>query len=109
MSGFMLVTGASGFIGRRCCEELAKRGQSVKGLVRQPNSGTPVGVEVVTGDLLDRPCLRDALRGAETVIHLAARVHQTRETAPDPLREYRRVNVEGTQMLLEEARRAGVR
>jgi Nucleoside-diphosphate-sugar epimerases len=51
----------------------------------------------------------EALQGAETVIHLAARVHVMRESAGDPLAEFRRVNTSGTQTLARQAARAGVR
>lgn len=59
-------------------------------------------------DVLDPAALRPALAGADTVVHLAARVHVMGETTPDPLAEFRRANVEGTRILLEEAVRAGV-
>ena len=49
------------------------------------------------------------LAGADAVIHLAARVHQMRESEKDPLAEYRRVNVELTSKLARSAAAAGVR
>lgn len=60
-------------------------------------------------DLLDRAAVQRAVRGAETVIHLAARVHVMADRSADPLAEYRRTNVEGTRLLLEESLAAGVR
>ncbi len=59
--------------------------------------------------LLDRAGIATAMRDVDTVIHLAARVHMMRETSASPLTEFRRVNVEGTRVLLEEAIRASVR
>jgi UDP-glucose 4-epimerase len=50
-----------------------------------------------------------ALDGADAVIHLAARVHIMRDTARDPLAEFRRVNTEGTLNLARQAADAGVR
>ena len=50
-----------------------------------------------------------ALDGVTTVIHLAARVHVTRDTAADPLAEFRRVNVAGTERLALQAAARGVR
>jgi nucleoside-diphosphate-sugar epimerase len=50
-----------------------------------------------------------ALQGVDTVIHLAARVHVMRDTASDPLGEFRRVNASGTARLARQAARAGVR
>ena len=50
-----------------------------------------------------------ALNGVEVVIHLAARVHVMKDTSVDPLAEFRRVNVQGTENLARQAVRAGVR
>lgn len=50
-----------------------------------------------------------ALAGVEVMVHAAARVHVMRESAADPLSEFRRVNVDGTVRLAREAAAAGVR
>jgi nucleoside-diphosphate-sugar epimerase len=50
-----------------------------------------------------------AMNGVDSVVHLAARTHVMRDTAADPLAEYRRINVTGTQALAEAAQAAGVR
>ncbi|HEV2733657.1 MAG TPA: NAD-dependent epimerase/dehydratase family protein, partial [Longimicrobiaceae bacterium] len=82
----------------------------VRGAVRSPSASLPPGVRPSpVRDLADRAGLAAALAGADTIVHLAARVHVMRETDPDPLRAFREVNVEGTRVLLEEAARAGVR
>ncbi|HEX2190363.1 MAG TPA: NAD-dependent epimerase/dehydratase family protein [Longimicrobiaceae bacterium] len=108
--GPVLVTGATGFLGGHLCEALLARGVPVRGLVRGPGSRLPAGVEPAhAADLLDREALRRAVAGAEAVVHLAARVHVMRDGAEDPLAEFRRVNVEGTRVLLEEVVAAGVR
>jgi nucleoside-diphosphate-sugar epimerase len=105
-----LVTGASGFLGRHVAAHLLARGHRVRGLVR-PDGGAPAeGVEAAPAEgLHDRAAVARALDGADTVVHLAARVHVMRDDAADPLAEFRRVNVEGTRTLLDEAVRAGVR
>jgi nucleoside-diphosphate-sugar epimerase len=59
--------------------------------------------------LHDREGMRRALAGVDAVVHLAARVHVMRDAAADPLAEFRRVNVDGTRALLEEAIQAGAR
>jgi uncharacterized protein YbjT (DUF2867 family) len=60
----ILVTGATGTIGRQVIEQLVKRGADVRALVREPaKANLPAGVTVVQGDLLDV----DALRGAFSV------------------------------------------
>lgn len=107
--GPILVTGASGFIGRHLSETLVAGGENVVGLTRGPNPIPVSGVRTaLTSDLLDRDSLRQALSGIETVVHLAARVHARPQGRQDPESECRRLNVDGTRVLLEECVAAGV-
>lgn len=99
-----LVTGASGFIGWHVVEVLLSRGWSVRVLVRshdarQRLAGWPV--EVVFGDLQDGTGLDTAIRGVNAVFHVAALYSLARRD----IREMYRVNVEGTQRLLEALKR----
>lgn len=68
-----LVTGGTGFIGSHLLEKLLALGQPVRCLVRPKSVARriPSGVETAPGDLADGSGLDDALRGADTVIHLA--------------------------------------
>jgi uncharacterized protein YbjT (DUF2867 family) len=69
----ILVTGATGNVGRNVVEQLVKRGAEVRVLVRNPEkAGFPTGVEVVQGDLLDVDALRIALSGVSTLFLLNA-------------------------------------
>jgi len=69
----ILVTGASGQIGRRVVEQLVKRGVRVRALVRNPaKADFPASVDVVQGDLLDPDSLRSAYRGVSTLFLLNA-------------------------------------
>lgn len=104
-----LVTGAAGFLGGFVARALADSGADVRALVRRPGSAPAGTEEAPAGDLTDRAAVRTALSGVDTVVHLAARVHVMRDAARDPLAEFRRVNVEGTRTLLQEAASAGVR
>ena len=100
----ILVTGSTGFIGRPLCRALLAAGATVRGGSRQGGAHPVPGVERVSiGDPLDRSSVRAAVAGADAVVHLAARVHVMRETAADPLAEFRRANVEATRVLGEEA------
>ena len=102
-----LVTGATGFLGSHVARALAARGDTVRVLVR-PSSDLRAldGLEAerVTGDLRDSASLGRALEGVQRVFHVAA---DYRLWARDP-REIHESNVNGTQNLLDGARRAGV-
>jgi nucleoside-diphosphate-sugar epimerase len=105
----VLVTGASGFVGRAVMARLAGDGHAVRAAVRRPMRDWPGVVEdVIVGDLTPTTRWHDALASVDTVIHLAARVHVMHDAAADPLAEFRRVNVEGTLNLARQAAAAGV-
>lgn len=103
------MTGANGFIGRHLTQSLLSHGNSVVGVARGPAPIPVPGVETAFArDVMDGEAIRHALAGATTVIHLAARVHAEPEGADDPASECRRVNVDGTRLLMESAISAGV-
>ncbi|MFA4841788.1 MAG: NAD-dependent epimerase/dehydratase family protein [Agrococcus sp.] len=97
----VLVTGASGFLGRAVAAELVAAGHDVRTLQRRP-SQVP-GATDVLGSLTDAAVVERAVAGVGGVVHLAAKV----SLAGDPA-EFRAVNVDGTRTLLDEAERAGV-
>jgi len=103
----VLVTGANGFVGRALCEALAASGHRVKRALRMAQPGAPDAVAV--GDIGGDTDWRSALEGISSVVHLAARTHVLREAAADSLAEYRRVNLDGTRRLAQQAGQAGVR
>jgi NADH dehydrogenase len=100
----VLVTGASGFIGRALGRYLVAAGHEVRALVRRATEvGIPAEAERVTGDLLDARSLDRAVEGMAGVVHLACATGVARE------RVARAVNVDGTRWLLEAAQKSGVR
>lgn len=106
----ILVTGANGFLGRAVVEHLKARGRKVRAAVRRDAGGWPAGVEAVpVGDLSDATDWSAALRGVNAVVHCAARAHVLKDTAADPLAQFRAVNTDATLALARQAAAAGVR
>lgn len=100
----VLVTGATGFIGRHLCAMLDEEGTNVVRAVRRL-----VPTAVVVGNVDGQTGWSAALRSVDVVVHLAARAHILKETAEDPSAEFRKVNVEGTLNLAHQAVTAGVK
>lgn len=106
----ILVTGASGFIGRSLCVFLKGKGYYVRAAVRnriQDISGVDDYVQV--GDIDQKTDWQQALTGVDAVIHLAARVHIMDDKADNPVEAFRKVNVFGTENLARMAVKAGVK
>ncbi len=99
-SGTVLVTGSAGCIGRAAVRALVAAGFPVRGFDRVPTPGTP---DAVVGSLTDVEAVRRAVRGAETVIHLAATPDDD-----DFLAKLVPNNIVGVYHVMEEARQAGV-
>jgi len=100
----VLVTGASGFVGRHMTLALARNGWAVRRAVRTPSGSDD---EVVVGSIGPSTEWREALAGVDAVVHLAARVHHQYDKHAVEL--YRNVNIEGTLHLARNAASAGVR
>lgn len=102
----VLVTGATGAVGRAVTRMLADAGAEVHVLVRRP---TPVDGASAThvGDITQPSSLAAALQGCDAVVHLAALLHITTPTAALDA-EYRRVNDEATGALVAASGAAGV-
>jgi NADH dehydrogenase len=100
LSGPILVTGASGFVGGWLTHHLLEQGHSVLALSRHPPPRqerlTPVQGDVVTGQGLE------AVKSAAAVIHLVGIIREHGEST------FEKVHVEGTRNVLAAAREAGV-
>ncbi|MGH2411048.1 MAG: SDR family oxidoreductase [Chloroflexota bacterium] len=103
----MLITGATGYIGRHLVARLIARGEHPRCLTRPGvgKRGLPDGAEPAVGDLGDPASLEAATKGVTAVVHLAAMVANLKQTKTV---SYRGVNDEGTANLVRAARRAGV-
>ena len=107
----VLVTGATGFVGRCLVPDLFVAGYGVRASVRAPatvkwlNNVDTVAIAGINGQT--DWCM--GLDGVDTVVHLAARVHVMHDSAADPLAAFRAVNVAGTARLARAAAQVGVR
>jgi len=103
-----LITGATGFVGSALAHKLLARGERVRVLVRATadrRNLESLAVEIALGDLTDPASLAAAIRGCDTLFHVAA---DYRLWVPDPTAMFQS-NVEGTRRLMIAAAEAGVR
>jgi UDP-4-keto-D-QuiNAc 4-reductase len=104
-----LITGATGFVGSALCQLLESSAHTVYGVVRNADAQLPSSVKPILissiADLASHPILSSI----DVVIHLAARVHQMKDTSADPLSEFRSINTQATKDLAIAAATAGVK
>ncbi|MBL4678804.1 MAG: SDR family oxidoreductase [Mucilaginibacter sp.] len=103
----ILVTGATGFIGRQLCFVLAERGYHVKALCRNISHPYLIhhpNIEPVKGDILDKASLAQATQDCTYVFHTAAMAKMWARNVND----FQETNVTGTRNVLEAAREADV-
>ena len=107
MAPTIFLTGGGGFVGAQLLDAFARRGDAVVALDRSGSilrhAQRPGNIRVVTGDLLDASTYQEALSTADVVVHLAASTGKATE------QEHSRVIALGTEVLIEQCRRAGVR
>jgi len=118
----VLITGAAGFIGSHLCERLIDDGLNVIGLdnfddfynpdIKRSNISECLSsgrFELVEGDIRDAKCVESILVNGDidVIVHLAAKVG-VRQSIEDPV-EYQDVNINGTVVMLEAAKKHGVK
>jgi NADH dehydrogenase len=101
----ILLTGASGTVGSALLRRLTAEREPVRCLVRDPRrlGDKRVRVQIALGDLVDPPSFRNALRGVDTVVHLAASIRD------EPRASIEELNAVATLRLVRAAERAGAR
>jgi uncharacterized protein YbjT (DUF2867 family) len=101
----ILLTGATGTIGTALLRRLTAAGEPVRCLVRDPRGlgDQRVRVQIALGDLANPPSFRNALRGVNTVVHLAAAIRD------EPHASLEELNAVATLRLVRAAERAGAR
>ncbi len=100
----VFVTGGSGFIGSHLVESLLGRGYEVRALAHRSPLPPASRLEIVSGDICNRETLSRALEGVDILFHLASAVG----SAVMGREEFRRINILGTECVLEAARRSRV-
>jgi uncharacterized protein YbjT (DUF2867 family) len=99
----LLLTGATGLVGSAVLRRLVGEGEDVRCLVRNPRrlGAQRVRVQIALGDLADPPSFRNALRGVQTVVHLAASIRD------QPRGSIEELNGIATWRMVEAAERSG--
>jgi dihydroflavonol-4-reductase len=107
-AAMILVTGAGGHIGNVLVRELVIRGQKVRALLLDGEDSTPLkglDIEIMEGNILRPADLARAMQGVDTVYHLASMI----SISPGMDEIMRRINIEGTQNVIDAVRAAGVK
>src|SRR4051794_7793704 len=101
----ILLTGATGTVGSALLRRLTAQGRQVRCLVRDPRrlGDQRVRVQIALGDLANPSSFRNALRGVDTVVHLAASIRD------QPRASIEELNAVATMRLVRGAERAGAR
>lgn len=101
----ILITGATGLVGRHLLTRLLRQGYRVRGMTRSRAKASEMeklGCEAVVGDIRDDHALTQAVSGIQSIVHLVAILRPWRDLT------YESVTVKGTQLVVAAAQRAGV-
>lgn len=105
----ILVTGASGFVGKKLCVYLKEQGHQIVAAVRDETKRVDGIHCIFIGSLDGKTDWGPALEQVDAVIHLAARAHILSERSKDPLNEFRLANTYPTEKLINDSIKAGVK
>lgn len=106
----ILITGATGFVGKQLIKKLTDKNHTVSVAVRSRNQQLDDSIpQFNLGELSNKQNWSSALTDIDVVIHLAARVHIMDETTADPLNAFRTANTEATLNLAHQSEKNGVK
>jgi uncharacterized protein YbjT (DUF2867 family) len=100
----VVITGGTGYIGRRVTARLLTRGHRVRALARASSAGrVPAGATPIAGDALDADSVASAVRAGDTLVHLVGTPHPS----PAKAAEFARVDLPSIRASVTAATRAG--
>lgn len=107
----VLLTGATGFVGRCLCQRLLVEENTVVTPVRYPDllENHELLHRIPITGLNDEMNWSDMLDGVDVIVYLASRVHVMNDTSEDPLEEFRKINLNATLNLARQSVIAGVK
>ena len=107
----ILISGHTGFIGRRLTLSLVGKGHSIVGISRRIDGtlSTPNLHQIKVTSIEQYSSFDQALVGVDAIVHLAGRAHIIEDSALDPTAEFFRINTQGTITLAQAAITAGVK
>lgn len=112
LNGHILLTGATGFVGRPLVKRLINDTKASLKLAIRSSTEQFTNPRITVFAPIDISGSTDwstVLKDCEVIIHMAARAHVLNETAEDPISEFRKVNTEGTLNLARQAAQYGVK
>lgn len=105
----VLVTGANGFLGHALVQNLTAQSRQVRGALREQTAVGDNLDTVAVGDLAEAVDWSQALRDVDCIVHTAGRAHQMAGADAEDMAAFRRINVDATLALAQQAVQAGVR
>lgn len=114
MNGLIFITGSNGWIGKKLIEKLILKENQIKALVRKKDKKNfelekkHSNLHFVEGDLENFEGWKHELKGVDTLIHLAAKVHTYSKSEKEAV-EFNRINFLGTKCIFQEAEKCGVK
>ena len=108
MKNKILLTGSTGFVGSVIVDQFKSSDSQLCPVVRYIKDDSPQNA-IEVGDIDGNTDYSRALSGVDVVIHVAARAHIMNDESSNPLAEYRKVNVAGSENLARQAAAAGVK